>query len=126
MAREYHMRRDPETRASETPIEDAKLTDESPMPFGKYGPKPRGEGRIMKRVPPGYLLFIWDVDDGLWLDGPFLNANQKALRAYILESFKALEMDCPDFNIKHHPDKMERLRVPRPPTFSSDDGHRPF
>ncbi len=38
----------------------SELTDDSPMPFGKYGPKPRGEGLTMANIPDRYLTWIYD------------------------------------------------------------------
>ena len=35
------------------------LNDDSPMPFGKYGPKPKGEGLTMMQVPASYFHFLW-------------------------------------------------------------------
>ena len=31
------------------------LTDRSPMPFGIYGPEPKGRGYMMAQVPADYL-----------------------------------------------------------------------
>jgi uncharacterized protein (DUF3820 family) len=118
MAREYKI--GPRDGAPAPKQDFETLTDSSPMPYGKYGPAPKGDGRVMNDVPAGYLLFLWDVDDGLWLDGPHLFPKAKAVRAYIKENFHALEMDAPDFNVKHHPDKMELPKKPKhvnPPTF---------
>jgi len=36
-----------------------KLEDTSPMPWGKYGPKPRGDGRLMADVPVNYFHWLW-------------------------------------------------------------------
>jgi uncharacterized protein (DUF3820 family) len=36
-----------------------QLTDTDPMPWGKYGPKPRGMGLLMLDVPPEYLFWLW-------------------------------------------------------------------
>ena len=38
---------------------EIRLNDDSPMPFGKYGPKPKGEGLTMKDVPARYLHWLW-------------------------------------------------------------------
>lgn len=35
------------------------LTDLDPMPFGKYGPRPKGEGKLMQDVPARYLHWLW-------------------------------------------------------------------
>lgn len=123
MATNYNLPPNPHARGNGDPCRPAKkievLTDQSPMPYGKHGPAPKGAGHIMKDVPPGYLLYIWDVDDGLWLGGPHLAPNQQAVRNYIETSFAALESECPDFNIKHHPNKIAKPKIKdiEPPQF---------
>ena len=71
------------------------MNDESLMPFGKY------RGAKLADVPASYLLWLWDKEDGLWRDAPGrVNAE---LRAYIVETFNALEMDETDYVVKHRP-----------------------
>jgi hypothetical protein len=116
MARDYYISRSkmPAGAQPSAPVFE-RLEDESPMPYGKH------KGKTMMEVPPEYLLYIWDVDDGLWLDGPYLGKSAKQVRAYIERSFEILETECPDFNVKHHPKKMERLRIPKPFTAKTSD-----
>jgi hypothetical protein len=78
-------------------MEAMKLTDQDPMPFGKYGP--RGERRTMEDVPSDYLLWLWDDEHaGMWKQEP-----GQPVRAYIVENFNSLETDCPDRIINHRP-----------------------
>ena len=59
-----------------------KLTDVSPMPFGKYRGKP------MEDVPASYLHWLWN--DGL-------NENSgDGVHQYIVESMAALEIEVPN------------------------------
>lgn len=39
--------------------EEPDLTDESQMPFGKYGPK-QGDCRKLRDIPADYLLYLWE------------------------------------------------------------------
>lgn len=65
------------------------LTDLSPMPFGKYGPKPKGEGRLMQDVPATYLIWLWD-------NGAHAKKGDP-VHEYIKESWNAILKDCPDY-----------------------------
>lgn len=88
--REYKMPpRDPQPQAN-------ALTDESPMPFGKYGPRPKGEGRKMKDVPAEYLLWLWD-------NGVHAQPN-KDVHQYIKNAWGALTQDAPDYDPLYPPD----------------------
>jgi uncharacterized protein (DUF3820 family) len=60
----------------------------SPMPFGKYGPKPRGEGRLMQDVPASYFHYLWI--NGLRED------KLHPVSDYIKRSMSALKKDHPD------------------------------
>lgn len=82
-----------------------KLTDQSPMPFGKYGP--HGAGLKMQQVPARYLLWLWNY--GLAPGGsspqdsrPELEEDRSAVREYIRENMSALQQEDPDTIIKHH------------------------
>lgn len=72
-----------------------ELTDLSPMPFGKYGPKPKGEGLLMQDVDASYLLWLWD--SGVWRE------PSKPIHRYIKTSFNALLQDAKDYIPKHRP-----------------------
>lgn len=74
--------------------DDGRLTDESQMPFGKYGPT-KGDPRVMADVPASYLLFLWDA--GEWQN------KWRPVHEYIKENFSALEMDAPDYIVTHRP-----------------------
>lgn len=75
------------------------LTDQSPMPFGKYGPKAK-DPRPLGKVPAGYLLWMWEGNAGpeLWTKPDDL------LHQYIASRFTAIEKDAPDFIVEHRPD----------------------
>lgn len=78
--------------------ERKELTDDSGMPFGKYGPK-KGDHRRMRDVPASYLLWLWD--DGIWQEsGP--------VHDYIEKNFSALETDAPDYIASHRPQPRKR------------------
>lgn len=70
-------------------FEGPELTDQSPMPFGKY------KGRLMQYVEPGYLLWLWD--NGVH------EQPQKAIHKYIKTSWKALLQECPDYISENPP-----------------------
>lgn len=59
------------------------LTDDSPMPFGKY------KGTRMEDVPANYLL---------WLHNQ--NCQHVEVAQYIRENLTALAMECPDIIIE--------------------------
>lgn len=65
-----------------------KLTDQSPMPFGKH------KGQPMEKVPADYLLWLWD-NGGWQVPGP--------VNDYVRENFAALETECPDRIVDHRP-----------------------
>ena len=62
------------------------MTDDDPMPFGRYGPKPKGEGRLMRNVPASYLHYLWTHG----LD------PQSDVAGYIRENLAALQQEYPD------------------------------
>lgn len=66
----------------------AKLTDQSPMPFGKY------RGEPLEKVPARYLLWLWE--EGKWNE-------PGGIHDYIKESFSALESEAKDFIVTHRP-----------------------
>jgi hypothetical protein len=71
------------------------MDDTDVMTFGKYRDTPIGE------VPASYLLWLW---------GNGMHREQKGfrddpVRTYIMDNFHALETECPDMIIKHHPFK---------------------
>lgn len=108
MAREYKLPPRPGAQSSGEELEDL-----SPMPFGKYGPKPKGEGRIMQDVPAGYLLWLWE--SGVW------QQPVKPIHHYIKKSFSALEKDAPDF---HNPTQTMN-RTPVKSSQLASIGHDP-
>ena len=61
------------------------ITDTSPMPFGKYGPKPKGTGQLMQDVPASYLNWLWH--DGLKED------KQSEVAEYIRKNLSVLETE---------------------------------
>jgi len=65
------------------------LSDTSPMPFGKYGPKPKGEGRIMRDVPASYLFW-------LWTEGGKERAQNDLVADYIRANLATLKEEHPD------------------------------
>jgi len=74
-----------------------ELTDEDWMPFGKYGPG-KGDPRKMKNVPSGYLIALWDKEDGLWCK------PSNPVHAYIKSSWSALYADVKHIvDIEHFP-----------------------
>jgi hypothetical protein len=75
------------------------LNDESPMPFGKYGPKSK-DPRPLGKVPAGYLLWLWEGNAGpeLW------QKPEDLLHQYMASRFTAIEQDAPDFIVEHRPD----------------------
>lgn len=117
MARQYHLPPRSQQPPSQDPAKAARpipvLDDETPMPCGKH------KGTKMKDISAYYFLTWWDMDTGIWIDGPHLHPNVRAVRNYIVANFKAIEMDAPDFNIKHHPDKMDapKIKAIGKPTF---------
>lgn len=76
----------------------ATLTDDSPMPFGKYGPKSK-DPRPLKKVPAGYLLWLWEGTSG-----PELYKQTGGVADYIRTNFSAIEKDAPDFIVEQRPD----------------------
>ena len=56
------------------------LKDTDPMPWGKYGPKPKGEGKTMAEVPDEYLLWLHNAGKA-W--GP--------VKFYILKNIDAIQ-----------------------------------
>lgn len=82
------MPRDYKLEKPQPPAE--KLTDLSPMPFGKH------RNTLLQDVPPSYLLWLWD-EGGIWQE------PQKPIHHYIKESFNALLKDCPDYLPVHRP-----------------------
>ena len=63
-----------------------ELTDDDPMPFGKYGPG--REERIMGDVPASYLHW-------LWVNGKRDDKNC-SVADYIRRNKTSLELDYPD------------------------------
>lgn len=68
---------------------ETTMTDDTPMPFGKYGPKNGKPGNLLKHVPADYLLWLWD-------NGPTLRNEKGGLANYIRANFKAICADAPD------------------------------
>lgn len=64
------------------------LEDTDAMPFGKYGPKPKGEGRNMADVPANYFHY-------LWVNGK-REDKQCPVADYILRNLSALRTEHPD------------------------------
>lgn len=60
-----------------------KLTDESPMPFGKF------KNKKMMEVPADYLLWLYDQRSGM---KPFGEASQ-AVRDYTMENLEVLKKE---------------------------------
>lgn len=89
-------RRDPHAPKEGPSRGTTTLTDESPMPFGKYGPKDGRPGLALKNVPADYLLWLWD-------EGPQLHRQTGGLAEYIRQNFKVLTGECPDKIIKNPP-----------------------
>lgn len=65
------------------------LTDQSPMPFGKYKDDP------LEKVPAKYLLWLWD--NGIYTE------TGKPLYEYIKANFTALETEAKDYIVQHQP-----------------------
>lgn len=54
-----------------------QLQDADPMPWGKYGPPPKGNGSTMQQVPVEYLNFLWHS----WLPvADYIKRNMTALK----------------------------------------------
>jgi len=64
--------------------ENTELTDDDPMPFGKYGPPPKGQGKKMKDVPASYLLWLYDE-----------GTKHKGVHGYIEANLDCLQQECP-------------------------------
>jgi len=64
-----------------------KLTDKSPMPFGKY------EGVPMERVPASYLCWLFGE---LNYSIPDSSQNQLSVDKYIKDNINALQEEHPD------------------------------
>jgi len=64
------------------------LEDLAPMPAGKYGPKPKGEGRLMQDVPAGYFHYLWT--NGMNKD------KRSPVADYIRRNLPALKKEHPD------------------------------
>ena len=58
------------------------------MPWGKYGPKPRGSGLLMQDVPAGYLHWLWHQGKK--------HDKQCSVADYIRRNLTALEQELPD------------------------------
>ena len=58
-----------------------KLEDASMFPFGKYGPKPKGNESMMQDVPASYLLWLGDQPwIGTWPDvAKYIESNRVTL-----------------------------------------------
>lgn len=65
-----------------------QLCDTDPMPWGKYGPKPKGEGRLMQDVPANYFHYLWT--NGKSSD------TQCPVADYIRRNLSALQLEYPD------------------------------
>jgi len=65
------------------------LTDQSPMPWGKYGPAPKGAGLRMEDVPASY--FHW-----LWTEGGKAGDKVCPVSDYIRRNLASLKLDYPD------------------------------
>lgn len=61
------------------------MTDQDPMPFGKYSKEPDGP-KTMAEVPASYLL--WLRDQG---------CSHPQVKEYIEENLTALYKECPDY-----------------------------
>ena len=61
-----------------------RLTDESPMPFGKY------KGKRMDQVPAAYLHYLWSKPGGLKTD------CADGVGLYIVENLTALKQEHAD------------------------------
>lgn len=65
--------------------------DDDIMFMGKY------RGQRLEKVPAGYLLWMWDAF--LWNHEGF--DDKMRLKLYIQNSFTALVMDAPDYDVLH-------------------------
>lgn len=96
-------------------------TDESWMPFGKYGPE-QGDHRRLSDLPASYLLWLWESAE-FWNKEKFKaqlaraqqtqspplieNAEMRlAMHDYIgnVSRFKNLEADASDVIVRHRPE----------------------
>lgn len=72
------------------------LTDLDPMPFGKYGPRPKGEGKLMQDVPARYLHWLW-TEGGLSKLRPSVTPehweSNDAVADYIKRNLDVLETE---------------------------------
>lgn len=66
-----------------------RLHDTDPMPWGKYGPKPKGQGLLMQDVPASY--FHW-----LWTEGGKKGDKVCPVADYIRRNLILLETEYPD------------------------------
>jgi len=80
---QYSMKFADEVTSNKFPKRTPALTDDDPMPFGKYGPK--GENRLMKDVPAAYLAYLW-VE----------KCDNTLVYNYIWNSFDAINQDLPE------------------------------
>lgn len=67
-------------------INDAKLLDDSPMPFGN-----KHKGVMMKNVPASYLHWIW-TNVNYYKEG----TPSALVINYIYKRLRALKKECPD------------------------------
>jgi len=65
-----------------------QLQDEDYMPFGKYGPKPKGEGLRLSEIPASYFHYLWS--QGLRHD------KQSRVADYIRRNLDSLRQEHPD------------------------------
>jgi len=66
-----------------------ELQDTDIMPWGKYGPPPKGINARMENIPASY--FHW-----LWTEGGKKFDKQCPVADYIRRNLKALEQEYPD------------------------------
>lgn len=64
------------------------LQDTDKMPFGQYGPQPRGNGSLMQDVPAKYLHYLWTNGKK--------NDKQCPVADYIRRNLAALQMEHKD------------------------------
>jgi len=62
---------------------ETSFGDDSPFPFGKYGPPPKGEGLKLKDVPASYWLWLEDQE---WFEEKY-----PGLYSYFLNNLEAIE-----------------------------------
>lgn len=60
-----------------------KLTDNDPMPFGKY------QGQKMANVPANYLLYLWEQNQFRYMNG-------KRVKDYIERNLEAIKKEQAD------------------------------